>query len=512
MMDPVYQAREPGAALWDSPPRDFWMPGDPAPAWDEAAWSVEAPPAPTWPAPAPAGYPDPGAGIMPLDPYAGYPAPYDPYAAYGDPGFPPLPAPRQMPIVSPYDTDMKRGMPMWHIPLLITFSLISLVAFAMGGYTFGRWGGGSATPMAYGVAPVAASTVATAAAADTSSTAETSSTADTTSTADTGSNGPAPSVEQATKDIAKAPIVAQASMVAYRSGGYFWVANEQGGSPKKLIPAASTNSLFTISPDGKWLAVADGDNGVFHVVNTGTGADTKAAGAADTVKPSWAPNSSFVVYCGTDADKRTVKQVKTDGSKPIVLAYGTAPRVAPDGKTIYFIQDPEGNGYGPIALVNAGTANGKTTVVVKGNAYEVAVVQKGIVYAAADANGDATRQSLWKANLDGSSPAVLVAVPKIDGANSFASIFVTRDGKMIAYDVSGAQGFARLGVIAFEGGTAKDVSAGKDSYNLGWLSDGSALTYTTGNVSADPNSATSDLHAVGADGSSDRVLVSGGGQ
>jgi Tol biopolymer transport system component len=317
--------------------------------------------------------------------------------------------------------------------------------------------------------------------------------------------GPAPNVAAATAGIAKAPKVAQSSTVAYRSGGSFWVATEKGTSAKKLIPAPSSAS-FAISPDGKWLAVADGDNGVLHIVNTSTGANMKVAGAADTVKPSWAPDSSFVVYCGTDTDKRSVKQVKTDGSKPIVLAAGTAPRVAPDGKTVYYVQMPGADEFGPVALVNAGQANGKTTVVVKSNAQEVAVVQDGIVYAAADGS-----KALYRAKLDGSSPSVLVAVPKKDGADSFSNIFVTRDGKRVAYDVSGAQGFARLGVVAFAGGSAKDLSNGKDSYTLGWLADGSAVTYTTGNISADPN-AKSDLRVVSADGSNDRVLVAGGGQ
>lgn len=505
VLPPVHQAQEAGPGLWEVPP-------------DGVQW--QDPQAASWGGP-PAVNQYPGA-MVPYDPYSPYAQyggqypPYDPYAPvpYGGGGLPPLPAPRPAYVyASPLDADMKRGMPVWHIPLLITFVVISLLAFTAAGYTFGRWGGGASGPAATYAAGPAAAMVATSTAADTSTTAATTSTADTSATASAGSgagNGPAPSVAAASVAIAKAPEVKQAPMVAYRSGGYFWVANEQGGAQKKLIPAPGT-ATFAISPDGKWLAVADGDNGVLHVINTSTGAETKPAGVADAVKPSWSPDSSFVVYCGTDTDKRMVKQVKTDGSKPIVLTAGTAPRVAPDGKTIYFIQMPGADEFGPIALINAGVANGKTTVVFRGNAQEVAVVQEGIVYAGADPGTNAANKALFKAKLDGSSPSVLVPVPKIDGADSFGNLFVTRDGKSVAYDVVGAAGFARLGIVAFGGGAAKDVSGGKDSYTLGWLSNGSAVTYTTGNIATDP-SAKSDLYVVGVDGSNNHVLVAGGAQ
>lgn len=464
-MPPVHPATEPGAPMWAPGPGESW----PQPGYEPWAGTATG-----------------GAG---LDPYQW---------TMPEAQLPPLPAPREIVYAypSPYDTDIKRGMPMWHIPILITVAVLCAAAFGAGGYAFGRWGGGGQAPVAYAPAPAAAAVVATA-------TQDASVTVDTSSTAvDTG---PAPDVSSATAAIAKAPPVAQASMVAYRKDGYFWVADEKGGSQKKLNKAPSA-AAFAISPNGNYVAVADGDNGILYIVDAKSGATVKVAGAADTVRPSWAPNSSFVVYCGTDSDKRVIKQVGVDGKNPIVLTAGTSPRVAPDGKTVYFVQMPGADEFGPVALVEAGKANGKTTVVVRANVQEVAVVQKGIVYAAAE--GD---KGLYRAALDGSGAKLLVAVPKQDGADSFSNLFVTRDGKWVAYDVSGAQGFARLGAITFDGGSAKDLSGGKDSYAIGWLADGSAVTYTTGNISVDPK-AKSDLAAVAATGANRRVIVAGAGQ
>jgi TolB protein len=89
----------------------------------------------------------------------------------------------------------------------------------------------------------------------------------------------------------------------------------RGGKAERVTFEGDYNARATISPDGKWLAMAHGENNTFRiaVMDVATGALRVLTDGQLDESPSFAPNGSMIIYATSAGSKGVLAAVSIDG-------------------------------------------------------------------------------------------------------------------------------------------------------------------------------------------------------
>jgi hypothetical protein len=294
-------------------------------------------------------------------------------------------------------------------------------------------------------------------------------------------------------------------LVAYRKSGAIWVADQDGTGSRQVVPSVA--GKFALSPDGGTLAVIEesSSTATLSLVDVAGGKGT-VVGTAVSQQPSWAPDSSYVVY--TMADPSThdfdVERVSRDGSGRRQVGPGSGASVAPDG-SIVAVSAKHDVSVHPAVVYSNGV---QRLIGVKVIVNAVAPLRDRVIMADAGSFlGTKRSPAIDSIGYDGSGQKVLVSRPSLAAAY-FGTIDPSPDGSWIAYTETGDDGYSRMFAVQPSGGRPVKLSILRDDYILGWTSDGSEILFIEGNqLQGEPTR----LMAVRPDGSKRRVVIDGAG-
>lgn len=272
-----------------------------------------------------------------------------------------------------------------------------------------------------------------------------------------------------------------APLIAYRSDGSLWVAREDGSNPAKVAPYKE--GPFSLSPDGKRLAVVSG--GVMVIVRVETGAIT-IVGPASSDRPQWLRDSSAVLYVRAASDGSEaleVWRVPASGVGARRILHGKAPRVADNGTIVAL---PE--------MAGAGSADSKgfmwvlrpsaapERIVARGAVTAADVSGERVVYATLAPESEAGGPAIWSTRLDGSDARKIVQAPSTDRPFAFTEVCLSPDGRYLMAALTGDDGYARTQIVCLTTGKMIQLSLRRDTYPLGWNSDGTGVFFVEGNA------------------------------
>ena len=135
---------------------------------------------------------------------------------------------------------------------------------------------------------------------------------------------------------------------SYAGGNSIWAMQADGSGAMQLTPASDANlSYFRVSPNGRYAVFTSWKTGKPHLWRMdidSTNLKQLTNGLYDNNTPDFSPDGAWVVYTKSGAEKGIWK-VPIDGGDPVRLLEGNAdvPVVSPDGKTIAYVDSPEGH-------------------------------------------------------------------------------------------------------------------------------------------------------------------------
>lgn len=303
------------------------------------------------------------------------------------------------------------------------------------------------------------------------------------------------------------PVGGRARYVAYRKDGGVWVATESGEDPKRVF--ASTQGPYALSPDARTLAVVDGASQTLSLIDV-AGGSAVMVGKAVPDRPSWAADSSFVVYTSQPPGSHDteVDRVNRDGSGRVSLGAGYGGRVAPDGSVVAISASRTADGT-PLEVISGGQA---TLIGEKLSPNAIAPMVGRIVFADAGGvivSGAARQPSIRSIYPDGSGMRTLVPRPSVGEGVFFGDLMPSPDGVWIVYAETGDDGYSRLFAMKASGGAAHPLSLRRDAYIMGWSADSTEIVFVEGNAAQEEPT---KLMAMRPDGSGRRTIIDGAGQ
>ncbi|MHB1450539.1 MAG: WD40 repeat domain-containing protein [Coriobacteriia bacterium] len=255
--------------------------------------------------------------------------------------------------------------------------------------------------------------------------------------------------------------------VLYRREGWLCVASLDGSGERRV--AESESGVFSLSPDGTTIASVDAD-GRLRLYDVASGGVVQV-GAAERDKPSWAPDSAWLVYT---APGPKVTRVSRLGDDRTALLAGRAPTVGRDGVTVVAssptAQEPA------VFVWREGTVERRamdapvTTIACSAN--------RIFIGTSPGASGAATLRSL---SLGATDERVEVRSSDAARGVSIGSLSVSPDGAWVIYAEQGDDDSSRVFALPASGGGAVPVSGRRDAYPLQWADSGGMLLFIEGN-------------------------------
>ncbi|MDO8848781.1 MAG: hypothetical protein Q7W51_10395 [Coriobacteriia bacterium] len=285
-------------------------------------------------------------------------------------------------------------------------------------------------------------------------------------------------------------VPARGAIVAYRRAGKLCVSAEDGSGERAL--ADSLAGVYTLSPDGGTIAYVEGGGGL-SLVDVASGAAV-TVGPATQDPPSWAPDSSWLVYT---APGPVVMLVPRSGHGAIQLFAGSMPVVSvADGAVVGAAES------GGIAVWRGGSLS---VVPAPGTVTGLATDGASVWCGSLAADGSA---SLCTGAMNGTGKRVVVAAPESTRVVTFSDLLLSPDGSQLVFAEQGDDGYSRMFAVPAGGGNATELSVRRDCYPLRWTADGASVLFVEGNAFQGEPTA---LMRVTPSGASRRLLVDGGG-
>ncbi len=309
-----------------------------------------------------------------------------------------------------------------------------------------------------------------------------------------------------TPAVAAAAPATRAPIIAYRAGATVWVAGQYGATPRGVY--SSQSGAFSLSPDGRKLAVVDSVLRRLDIVDVVSGKVTRV-GSALPARLDWAPDSSFVVYTRASQGDRAdeVWRVSAGGSGAAKVVDGAAGRVMPDGKTIISVPASGGVPTDLVAVLSDGRriSGGDTATSI-----EVCPAAAGVYFSSTRTpqTGGSPSSSVRFVRYDGTGVRIVAAKTLTTSNAAFSDLTLSPNGDWLVYSEAGDDGYSRLFSVPTAGGVRKALTPRYDGQWLRWSSDGTELIYVEGN--ADQGEATR-VSAIRPDGSGHRIIIEGGG-
>jgi len=167
-----------------------------------------------------------------------------------------------------------------------------------------------------------------------------------------------------------------------------WVAARDGAGLRSVTGAkAGFANAGSWSPDGRFVAVdglVRGNSDIYIVSVDGGPARRLTDGPAADSDPEWSRDGTWIYYASSASGRSEVWKSPAAGGTPVRLTSGGGfePRESPDGRTIYYVDAPTGNGLSrPQTLKQISSAGGAETIVLSGvtpGAWDV--IDRGVVF------------------------------------------------------------------------------------------------------------------------------------
>jgi Tol biopolymer transport system component len=289
--------------------------------------------------------------------------------------------------------------------------------------------------------------------------------------------------------------VERATRVAYRRDGWLCVSAEDGTGEIRV--AESAGGVFSLSPDGRTLAFVDGESRLLVLTDVAARL-TVSVGAALAERPSWSPDSAWLVYT---APGPVVVRISRNGSGATRLFDGRLPAVATSGGVV--VGTVPGDGPREIVVWRADrVARASVDANVSALACDGSTVYFG---AGLPHVGAATLRAV---GIAGSDARVLVGASVATRVVAISDLVLSPDGRTLVYAEHGDDGYSRAFLLPATGGTPVALSSRRDCYPLQWSADGRSLFLIEGNAFQGETTA---LVRAPSDGSTRRRIVGGAG-
>jgi hypothetical protein len=271
--------------------------------------------------------------------------------------------------------------------------------------------------------------------------------------------------------------LAYSPRIAYRQGGKIYVADADGASPSEV--ASSTRGAFALSPDAATLAWVDGGTAKLYVSATdGTGGPIEV-GPAEDVTPSWAADSSHVLYTSADASGTAVRVVARDGTGDRELGRGHTPRASADAMQLAYI---DASGQGHVGDVVITDLEGRGPVRLEGaGAVEAYPAGQYVIYSVP--GPEPNSEEIRIHDTDSGANETLVGPAHLGLPVVYSGLTGSPGGEWLLYSASGDDGFSHAYVIEAEpGASPRSLKVRRDVYQLRWGVDDERLYLVEGNA------------------------------
>lgn len=291
-----------------------------------------------------------------------------------------------------------------------------------------------------------------------------------------------------------AAVPLRAPVVAYRRDGWLCMTAEVDPAEKRLV--RSSAGPFALSPDGVTLAWIDEASGRLGLTDTVRGVSVTVGPALASSQPSWAADSSRVVYT---APGPAAMRVRTDGTGAETLFDGTGAVCASSGGSIVGI-----SATAPDELVV--WHGGGRTVRIGAGAPVAAVVADGARVYFATRPAVTERSRIRSIAPDGTDLRDLASASASVKPVMIDDLRLAPDGGTLAYVERGDDGYARVFTVRQDGGTPLPLPGRRDCLLVGWGADGKTLLVIEGNAL---QGEVTSLARVRPDGTARTVLIRG---
>lgn len=163
----------------------------------------------------------------------------------------------------------------------------------------------------------------------------------------------------------------QVAFASDRSGSQqIWVANRDGSAVRPVTQLRdATVSLGSWSPDGGWLTfdATMGKRTDIYVVAVGGGAVRRLTdGTGSAIDAEWSRDGRRIYFSSNRSGRSTIWRMAAAGGGLVQLTSdgGFDPRESPDGRSVYFIDEPRSFGLGRASTLKRVSANGGPVEVV----------------------------------------------------------------------------------------------------------------------------------------------------
>jgi len=214
----------------------------------------------------------------------------------------------------------------------------------------------------------------------------------------------------------------------YAGGNSIWAMQADGSGAMQLTPASESNvSCFRVSPNGRYVVFTSWKTGWPHLWRMevdGTNLRQLTNGQYDYSTPDFSPDGAWVVYTKIGAEKGIWK-VPIEGGDPVRVIEGNAnvPVVSPDGKTIAYLDSPEGHTPRVTIIAFAGGPAIKTFDIPRANTLRWTPDSREILFSKREGGVS----NIWRQPLSGGKP---IQVTRFN-SDEIWSFDLSRDGSQI---------------------------------------------------------------------------------
>lgn len=169
-----------------------------------------------------------------------------------------------------------------------------------------------------------------------------------------------------------------------------WIAGRDGSAVRTLT--SLSDALVNVagwSPDGHWVAfdAAFGDTSALYRVSVDGVLQQLTHNSARNNDPDWSRDGAWIYYASTASGRSEIWKMPAGGGTGVQLTSegGFEPRVAPDDRSVYFVDRPRASRFLPARLKRVSTEGGRSSVVYDGivpGAWDV--TDQGVVFVRRD--------------------------------------------------------------------------------------------------------------------------------
>lgn len=315
---------------------------------------------------------------------------------------------------------------------------------------------------------------------------------------ESGANGPS-----TLSSSPGAPV--RAAKIAFLLGSAIFVADEDGTGGKEVVSQADPNSVFSLSPDGRTLAVVSGMPQVLTLVDVATSQVTTIPGAIPEL-PDWAPDSSWVAYTAGSAGSFSARRVNRDGTGDALLASpGANPEVSPDGTRVAYVKSGQAGLGDPLAVVDVATLKSKQVPKSEGSLHWAWATDGSLYFVQAGKTTGSGVVGVADASL--STARVIGEIPGTNAPAAPGDLYPSPNSKKVLLTLIGDDGYSRMFMMDVASGKVTQFPAlpvRHDQAPLGWTLDGKYVLYVEGNAIQNDEPS---LWRANADGTQPRMLV-----